>query len=198
MTDRLFKWYPVLFLLALSALTLWLDQKVQPPPPVRDGSARHDPDFYIDDFVARRMNPDGSRRYALKGRKLTHYPDDSSTQIQTPSFTHFEPGEAPVLVTANRALVSRNGENVYFIGDVHIDRAAFSDQQALALRTEMLHVVPDRDLAKTDKPVLMTQGSTTVRSEGMEFDNRARTVKLLSKVKVNYASPVRLPAVGRK
>ena len=62
----------------------------------------------------------------------------------------------------------------------------------------MLHVVPDRDLAKTDKPVLMTQGSTTVRSEGMEFDNRARTVKLLSKVKVNYASPVRLPAVGRK
>lgn len=198
MTDRLFKWYPVLFLLALAALTLWLDQKVQPPQPARDGSARHDPDFYIDDFVAQRMNPDGTRRYALKGRKLVHYPDDSSTQVQTPSFTHFEAGAAPVLVTANRAVVSRNGENVYFVGDVHIDRAAFADQQTLALRTELLHVIPDRDLAKTDKAVFMTHGTSTVRSEGMEFDNRARTVKLLSKVKVNYASPVRLPTTRRK
>jgi len=198
MSDRLFKWYPVLFLLALAALTLWLDQKVQPPQPARDGSARHDPDFYIDDFMAQRMNPDGSRRYALKGLKLVHYPDDSSTQVQAPSFTHFEAGAAPVLVTASRAVVSRNGENVYFVGDVRIDRAAFADQQALTLRTELLHVIPDRDLAKTDKPVLMTHGTSTVRSEGMEFDNRARTVKLLSKVKVNYVAPVRLPAARRR
>lgn len=195
--DRVFGWYPVLLLLALAGMTFWLDQKVQPPPPVRDGSTRHDPDVVVERFSAMRMNPDGTQRYAVQGSRLTHYPDVNSTELEEPRFVHFDPKTAPVHVTARRALISRNGDEVDFLGEVHIVRDAFADQAAMTLDTEYLHLVPDKDTATTDKAVLMTQGDTRVQGVGMVFDNRARVLTLLSKVNVLYASPLSLPAPGR-
>lgn len=196
--DRLFRWYPALLLLALAGMTLWLDQKVQPPPPVRDGSTRHDPDFVIENFSAMRMNPDGTQRYAVQGSKLTHYPDDNSTTVEQPRFIHFDPKTAPVHVTSRSALISRSGDEVDFTGQVHVVREAYADQAAMTLDTEHLHLVPDKDMASSDQAVLMTQGDTKVRGVGMAFDNRARVLTLLSKVDVLYASPLSLPPNGRK
>ncbi|MBK8015899.1 MAG: LPS export ABC transporter periplasmic protein LptC [Betaproteobacteria bacterium] len=68
-SDRLVRWYPALLLLVLGGLTLWLDQKVQPPPVPRDGSTRHDPDFVVENFSAMRMNIDGSQRYRCAARR---------------------------------------------------------------------------------------------------------------------------------
>lgn len=197
LADRLVRWYPALFLLALAGLTFWIDQAVQPPAPVRDGSTRHDPDMIIEDFSAMRMNPDGTQRHAVQGARMTHYPDDDSTHLEVPSFVHYDYRTAPVRVTANRALVSGNGDHVYFIGDVRIVRAAYADQPPMTLDTEFLHLIPDQDLAKTDKAVHMTRGDTVVDSVGLEFDNGTRVLKLLSNVKVTYASPVDLPKLGR-
>lgn len=197
MNSVLVRWYPVLFLGLLAALTVWIDQTVQAPPPLRDGSARHDPDFIIDNFSATRMNPDGSERHSLQGIEMIHYPDDNSTHIEAPRFTHYDYKTAPVHVRANRALVSRNGEHVYFIDDVRIVREPYAGREAMRLNTEFLHVIPDLDIAKTDKPVTMSTGASTVDGVGLEFDNRTRILKLLSKVKVHYASPSGLPKFGR-
>ena len=58
--DRLVAWSPVLLLGGLAALTYWLDAQVQSASARRDGSARHDPDLYIENFRAvelRRRRP---------------------------------------------------------------------------------------------------------------------------------------------
>lgn len=196
--DRLFRWYPAVLLLALAGVTFWLDQKVQPLPVPTDGSTRHDPDFIIDKFSAMRMNPDGSQRYAIRGVKMTHYPDDNSTHLDEPRFVHFDPETAPVRIKSDEALISRNGDDVFFLGNVHIVRDAYADQDPMSLTTEYLHLLPDQDLAETDKAVRMTQGATVVDSVGMRFDNAARTLDLLSKVRVTYASPLNLSTLGRK
>lgn len=198
MSGHLFRWYPAVLLLILAALTLWLDQKVQSPPPPRDGSTRHDPDFIIENFSARRMNLDGTVRYSLEGRRMTHYPDDSSTLLDEPRFVHFDAKTAPVHVRSRRASLSRNGDDVYFYDDVNIVRDAYTGQEAMGLKTSFLHLIPDRDLALTDKAVTMTQGRNVVDAVGMEFDNRARILKLKSNVKVTYVSPISLPSARRK
>jgi lipopolysaccharide export system protein LptC len=196
--DRVIRWYPVLLLVSLAGLTFWLDQKVQPPVMPRDGSTRHDPDVIMEKFNAMRMNPDGTQRYALQGKKLLHFPDNASTEMESPRFVRFDPKTAPVRVRSDHALISRNGDDVFFRGNVHVEREAFADQDAMSLQTEYLHLVPDQDLARTDKAITMIQGANIVKSVGMEMDNRARTLKLLSKVKVTYASPLSLPSPGRK
>lgn len=198
-SDHLLRWYPAFLLLALVGLTFWLDQKVQPPPVPRDGSTRHDPDFIIDNFTAMRMNPDGTQRYAIRGTTMTHYPDDSTTHLVQPRFIHYDARTAPVRVASDRALVSRDGEDVYFTGNVDIVRDAYADQPSMNLQTDYLHLTPEQDLARTDKKVTMTRGPTVVEGVGMLYDHKARTLQLLSKVKVTYGSPtLNLPTFGRK
>lgn len=198
MSDHLFRWYPVALLAILAAITLWIDRRVQAPPPPRDGSTRHDPDFVIDNFSAQRMNPDGSVRYAIKGRQMQHFPDDKSTKVQTPRFVHFDPKTAPVHVQAQEAFISADGEAVDFVGAVNIVRDPYDGKPAMSLDTEFLHLLPDQDLATTDKPLTMIQGENRVTGVGMRFDNRARVLEILSHVKVTYATPLSLPSSGRK
>ena len=50
--DRLVAWSPVLLLGGLAALTYWLDAQVQTPAARADGSTRHDPDIFLEDFRA--------------------------------------------------------------------------------------------------------------------------------------------------
>ncbi|MGH6631485.1 MAG: LPS export ABC transporter periplasmic protein LptC, partial [Burkholderiales bacterium] len=88
MSDRLINWAPAVLLLMLALLTWWLNSKVQPPARLSDGSSRHDPDFYVEGFAAARMNEDGTKRYELVGKRLTHYPDDKTTELQTPTLMY--------------------------------------------------------------------------------------------------------------
>jgi lipopolysaccharide export system protein LptC len=66
---------------------------------------------------------------------------------------------------------------------VLVRRNAYSDQEEMTLQTSYLHVIPDQDLARTDREVTLTSGNSVVRSVGLEFNNATRSVKLLSQVR---------------
>jgi lipopolysaccharide export system protein LptC len=110
LNDRLVAWSPLVLIALLAALTFWLDRKVQPAAGLPDGNSRHDPDFMIEGFSAVKMNPDGTRRYALSARRLMHYPDDNSTQLDTPRLVYFDYERAPVTVRSDTADVARGSE----------------------------------------------------------------------------------------
>ncbi len=186
MIDRLRPWFPLTLLIVLAALTFWLDALVQNGTAARDGSGRHDPDFILENFTATRMNEDGAPRYLLSGKKMTHYPDDDTTHLDEPRFTHLEPGKPGLRVAANRALLSRDGEHVYLTDDVRVERDPEDGQSAISVATSYLHLIPDKDLAETDQPVTITDARTVVTAVGLELDNKTRTLKLLSRVKGRY------------
>jgi lipopolysaccharide export system protein LptC len=186
MNDRLVAWAPVVLLVLLALLTFWLDYKVQPPPVRADGSSRHDPDFYVEGFAAAKMNPDGTRRYALTGVRLVHYPDDNSTELESPQLVYFDYQRAPVTMRAEQARIAQGGDDVYFTGNVQIVRDAYADNPELGMFTTYLHVVPDLEIARTDKPVTMIEGNSTASSVGLEFDNKTREIRLLSRVRAQY------------
>src|SRR5712664_487665 len=88
--------------------------------------------------------------------------------------------------------VAHGGDEVFFNGDVQVVRSAYASNAELGMFTSFLHVIPDKDLAKTDKPVRMVEGNSTASSVGLEFDNRSRQIKLLSEVKASYEVPRRV------
>jgi lipopolysaccharide export system protein LptC len=49
--------------------------------------------------------------------------------------------------------------------------------------------MPDEEIGKTDEPVTMTEGNSTVRSVGLEFEKKASKIRLLSTVKAHYETP---------
>ena len=192
MREKLISGSPLILLALLAALTFWLDRKVQPTSRGPDGKTRHDPDFMMEGFSAVQMNPDGTRRYALSARRLVHFPDDNSTELEAPRLTYFDYQRAPVTVRSETATATSGGDDVYFHGDVQVVRTAYDRNAELGLFTSYLHVVPDRDFAETDKPVRIVEGNSTANAVGLEFDNRTRRFKLLSEVKANYAISPRI------
>jgi len=187
MKERWVGYLPAVLLAALAGLTYWLDQKVQPQQPHE--SSPKDPDFLAEDFLATRMNLDGSPRYSVRARKLVHYPGDNSTALDYPEITHYDPETAPVTMRADHGLLSNNGEDAYFTGNVLVRRHAYGEQKEMTLQTSYLHVIPDQDLAKTDRKVTLTSGNSVVDSLGLEFNNATRSVKLLSQVRGTFETP---------
>ncbi len=191
MKDRLITWSPLILLALLATMSFWLDRKVQPQAHRPDGSTRHDPDFIVEGFSAVKMNPDGTRRYALAAKRMVHFPDDNSTQLELPRLVYFDYRRAPLTIRSETAEAVQGADDVFFRGDVQIIRSAFGSNAELGVFTSFLHVIPDKDQAKTDKPVRMVEGNSTASSVGLEFNNVTREIKLLSEVKASYAVPKR-------
>lgn len=188
---RLEVWFPVALMLSLAALTYWLDHSVQSAPAKKDGSARHDPDYIVENFKTTRMGTDGTPHFVLTATKMTHYPDDDSTYLEQPHFTRYQTGKPSVHVIGKHGMVSANGEHVYFTSNVRVTREAFNKNSQLTLDTEYLHIIPDKDLADSDKAVTIRDANTIVTAIGLELNNKTRIMKLLSRVKAHHEKPKR-------
>lgn len=182
MIERLLKFFPVLLLALLAALTYWLDKVVQGPAEVGKKALTHSPDFTVDKLLATRMDVNGRIRDSLQAAKMLHFPDDDSSEFEQPRFVSFSRG-VPLSITSQRALVSSNGADVYFRDNVRATRAAQAGKGALVVATEYLHVVPDDNIAKTDRPVTISDNSMTIQAVGMELNSETRILTLHARVK---------------
>ncbi|HEY8624027.1 MAG TPA: LPS export ABC transporter periplasmic protein LptC [Casimicrobiaceae bacterium] len=183
--DRLIAWSPVFLLGAFAALTYWLNAQVQPDRAAFDGSGRHDMDLYIEDFKAMSLDPQGRVRQSITARMARHFPDDDTTEFESPLITFSDPGKPPVSITADRGMITGDQKNAYFTGNVKGVRAAAAgerDKGALTVTSEYLHVLPKEDKIETDKPVTISDPRGIINATGMEFDNKAKTFKFKSRV----------------
>ncbi|MCC6533176.1 MAG: LPS export ABC transporter periplasmic protein LptC [Burkholderiales bacterium] len=186
--ERLTAAFPLLLIAVLAALSFWLERTVQGPSAPRDGSARHDPDYIVENLVAMRMGPDGVRVHQLEAKRMLHYPDDDTTHLEHPRLLKFDSNALSMRISATSARVSKEGKTVDFIDDVTAVRIASGNRSELTLTTDFLHVLPDEDLALTDRPVTIVDANTQVRAVGLELNNKAKTLKLLSNVRGSYVS----------
>lgn len=198
--DRLVTWSPVFLLGGLAALTYWLDAQVQAPPPRVDGSSRHDPDLFVDNFRALSFDVEGRQRQALSAQRAEHFPDDESVALVALSLRITDPDRPAMAVTADKGKVTGDRETLLLEGNVRALREApppsarrsGDDAGAVTITTEALRIVPKKGFADTDRPVTIEDSRGIIHSIGMQLDNEAKTVKLKSAVH-GTLSPTRVP-----
>lgn len=189
-------WFGLLLLALLTALSFWIERTVQPPPPKRDGSTRHDADYAVYNFSATRSDVNGNPAYRLAGQEMRHYPDDDSTDLVQPRYAIYSAKKQSTRIQSDRGQVSANGENVYFMDNVKVVRDATSGKGEMTVMTSYLHVIPDKQIAQTDRPVTILQAPrSVVTANGMFYDKKQGVLNLRNKVKVHY---VRSAAIGGK
>ena len=186
MMQRLSAWFPVVLLALVAAVTVWLDRQVQPPEAVPSGKGRHDPDYIADNFTVSRIGPDGAVRYRMTARRMQHYPEDDSTDVEAPRVVNYRENGITITATSKTAKLSSNADDVYLQDDVRLVRSAYADHGELVMLTTWLHVIPDDGIAKTDRPVRIQDAANVVTADGLEFNNKTRILKLLSNVKGHY------------
>lgn len=117
---------------------------------------------------------------------MWHFSDDDTTHLEMPRFISLNSDQPPVEITSKTGTLSSKSEEVFLNDDVVITRTDSATLNELRFETDYLHIVPDRDLADTDHPILMYDKKNVVSAVGMVFDNQARSVKLLSKVRAKH------------
>lgn len=190
LVTRIRYWLPLLPLLALLGATYWLNKQAQPEPVKPDGSTRHDPDTVVENFSAVKLNKHGTPYFIMSAAKMQHYPDDESTALEAPRLTLLAEDSPPLLATAESGSISRRGDEMSLQGGVVVLRGAGAKKDQLMLQTEFLNIIPDQDLASSDRAVTITEANNTVNATGLELNNKTRTVKLLSRVRSEYVPPV--------
>ena len=178
--------FPLLLILAVAAASFWLERAVQAPERDNSGKTRHDPDFIAEDFGITKMDATGKPEYILSAERMQHYPDDESTSVVAPRLVQRHDNANPVVIRADRGLIAKNGTEASFYGRVVVVREAGRGQSELRVQTEYLQVIPDRDLARTDKPVIITEGRSRLSGVGMEFNNKTRQFALQSQVRGTF------------
>ena len=173
-TTRLF---PLALMTSLALLTFWLERTVhEDPRPAQ--LRRHDPDYEVRNFTTTTYNRDGVAESVLSADKMLHYPDDDSTELFSPRVLHAKPDQPRYTVRAERGALSRDGDEIFLYENVVLVREADAERPEARMTTEFLHILRDRSLVRTDRPVKIVEGSRSLSGRGMEYDNESRELEL--------------------
>jgi lipopolysaccharide export system protein LptC len=188
----------MVLLAILAALTFWLDRVIESGTQDIVGPSRSEPDYIVQNISAKSLDETGKTRHTLTAAKMVHYPDDDSTLLTQPKLVSYGALQAPVTITANQGVVSSKGEHVYFQDNVRVARAPYENQSELIMRTSFLHVIPNENLAKTDRHVTIINDATVVTAVGLELNTESQELKLLSNVQSTYDPAKAPPRGGRR
>jgi len=177
MRDRATLALSLALLTGLAGGSYWLAERAR----LADAAAHkptHDPDYFAEHFALTRMDENGTALYATSADKLFHFPDDDSTTMVSPVMTSSRADRPHTHIRADSGVSTSDADEVRLSGDVRILRDATDTDAALEARTSFLLMIPDDDIARTDRPVQVTHGGSTVWAQSMEFDNTDRFLKI--------------------
>lgn len=168
---------PLAVLAMLAGFTFWLERATRGESGGPNPNLRHDADYWVDEFILRRYNEDGSIQHTLKASFMQHFPDDDTTEVTEPRIAYFRDGSATT-ATARQAWLDAKGQHVQLRNDVRMIR---TDPQGVAtvIDTTLLNITPDDEYAQTSAPVTITQGRSVVHGAGgLEVSNKTRLAVL--------------------
>ena len=178
--------FPLLMMLALAALSFWLERTVREEEGEHPSLRRHDPDYIVDNLLHTRYNEQGAVESTLAASKMLHYPDDDSTDLIAPRVVQTKPAEPRMTVTADRGTLSQDGEEVFLYGNVLLVRESGPERSESQMRTSFLHLVRARSVVRTDREVVVTEADRVLSARGMEYHNDTQELFLRERVRGRF------------
>jgi len=166
--------------------SFWLVQVMQGDDRGPGGGASDAPDYIVENFSWVRMSETGQPRYVISGERLTHRPADNTSLVDKPVVQSLSADHPPMTMTAERALVNQNQNQIDLTGSVDIRRPGNTKAQPLHIRTDALTVLTDEEIAKTSLPVHMTLGGATSDAVGMVANNATQQIELGGRGRLTY------------
>ncbi len=158
--------------------SFWLLQAMQGDDDASAGNAGNEPDYIVENFSFVRMTPTGQPRYVVSGARLAHHPVTDVSEVSKPVVESMAPGRPRMTMHADRAQIHHQENRVELMDNVDIVRPATPGSEGLRARTDALTVLADEEIVKTDRPVDMTLGASTVKSIGLVAENPTQKLHL--------------------
>ena len=156
-------------------------QEPDEEPPVETDS--HFVEAYIRDFTMVSMNEQGKPMYTLTADLMERYYDTGESEITHPVLS-IDKDEQAWVISSRRGLIDDDSVWVTLHDDVVMLQKDVITP--LKLTTSKLRINTQTQIADTDRKVNITQGSTSIKSNGMKFNNLTGKLELLEGVKGTY------------
>ena len=192
--DRLAAAVSVGLLLTLAAGSYYLSEIAQRfvmPGLVQDTADIAD--AFGENVLLLRLNDRGEPAFRMSADRMEHFRRSDTTRYTRPTMVSLDPAQPRVTVTALRGQSVRESQETILEGSVQLDRPGTAIDPPMQIRTEFARVFSDREVAITDRPVVVTRGQSTLTGTGMEFNNRARTLRVDSEARGVWVSERRNP-----
>jgi lipopolysaccharide export system protein LptC len=143
-----------------------------------NANALNEPDYIVENFSFVRMTETGAPRYVMSGTRLVHHPAPDMSEVTRPVLESMAPGRPRMTMQAERGQVFHRENRVELMGKVDIVRPATPTSEALRAQTDALTVLADDEIVKTDRPVRMTLGASSVEGVGLVAENPTQKMHL--------------------
>ncbi len=182
--DRLAATLSVILLLILGGATTYLaHQAAKQGEETRERKLTHEPDYFVEGLQFTRVNVRGEAAYRLSAKRLEHFPDDDSSSFTEPVLISLDPAKPQIAVRADRGESSSEGIETHLYGNVVLTRQGDAQRAALSVHTDYAVILSDEDIVRSDRPVLVRNGDSTLNGVGMEFNNASRTLQVDAQVR---------------
>jgi len=182
---------PLLLMGTLTLVTFWLVKKNTPAEKSAVERMRlHEPDYTISNGALSALNESGVTKYRVLGKKVIHYDDDASIDIETPRIRLFPPEKSPITVKADKGHLDGDLTILDLIDNAEIFRppqtasATEPARPRMLARSSYFKVLINDDIIQTNKPIRLEQGVSVMNStEGGVFNNIEQSMVLSGQVK---------------
>jgi len=182
---------PLILMGTITLVTFWLVKKNTPPEKsVIERVRLHVPDYIIKNGTLSALNEFGNTKYRVLGKKVIHYDDDASIDIEAPRMRLFSSDKSPVTVKSDMGHLDGDLTIMDLTGNAEIFRPPQSASETEPARPGMLarssyfKVLINDDVIKTDKPIMLEQGMSVLQStDGGVFNNIEQSMVLSGQVR---------------
>jgi lipopolysaccharide export system protein LptC len=193
--DLVSAYLPLLMMAVLASGTWWLVRNAPSiDAPRAAAPPRHEADYVMTRFIVQRFGSDGALRTQIEGDRLRHFPDDDTLEIDQARIRAIASDGTATLAVANKAIANGDGSEVQLLGNAHVTRPAAGSQDTIEFHSEFLHAFRNIERLRSHLPVVVTQGQSVIRAQGIEYDNLARIVDLKGRNSATFAAPKRTAA----
>jgi len=182
---------PLILMGTLTLVTFWLVKKNTPAEKSAIERVRlHEPDYIITNGALSALDEFGNTKYRVLGKKVIHYDDDASIDIETPRMRLFPPAKSPITVKADMGHLDGDLTILDLMDNAEIYRppqAASATEPArprMLARSSYFKVLINDDIIETDKPITLEQGFSVIQAtNGGIFNNIEQSMVLSGQVR---------------
>lgn len=146
---------------------------------------QHQPDAFAENVHILRTGVTGKAADELFIPQMLHFTYNNLTIFAKPMLAIFTQMNKPAWrITAEQGQAYQGTNRIELWNNVHVQQLG---QNAMALSTDHLTVMPQMQMAKTSAPVILSQAGNQIRGTGLRIDLKRGEVELLSKTQGYYA-----------
>jgi len=138
------------------------------------------PNAIIENPRVTRSDAQGHAQYRLDAKRILFEEQADRSLVEQPVMVSLAPDRPRTVMQAERAITTRQQNQIDLEGNVRIERSAFDGQPAARVSTSKATVLIREERAMTDAPVIIERGASTLQGNGMRLDQKTRQLEITS------------------